>query len=132
MRIFCHTNVHSLQNTVLWCHFFHNFREKPLLSSPYLVKKTSILPKLDYITGQTVKGMPFFLDSLFSYPYIAKNFKNTSTTSKTICFHVIFSIFLWKSPCCHAHIYPQIREFCQNYTILWAENVNRILFIPIF
>ena len=39
-----------------------------------------------------------------------------------------FSIFSWKSPICHAHICSKKREFCQNYTILWAKNVNRILF----
>ena len=37
-------------------------------------------------------------------PLHCKNFKNTSTTSKTLCSQIIFSILSWKSPCCHAHI----------------------------
>ena len=43
-----------------------------------------------------------------------------------------FSIFSWKSPICHAHICSKKREFCQNYTILWGKNVNRILFFSDF
>ena len=43
--IFCQKNVHSLKNTVLLCHFFKIFMTNPLLSRPYLVKKTSILSK---------------------------------------------------------------------------------------
>ena len=42
---FCQKNGHSLKNTVLLCHFFKIFMTNPLLSRPYLVKKTSILSK---------------------------------------------------------------------------------------
>ena len=52
MPIFCQKNVHYLKNTMLSCHLFQFFHEKPLLSYPYLVKKTSILSKLHYIMGQ--------------------------------------------------------------------------------
>ena len=42
---FVKKNGHSLKNTVLLCHFFKIFMTNPLLSRPYLVKKTSILSK---------------------------------------------------------------------------------------
>ena len=42
---FCQKNGHSLKNTVLLCHFFKFFMTNPLLSRPYLVKKTLILSK---------------------------------------------------------------------------------------
>ena len=50
--IFCQKNVHSLKNVVFSCHFFSNITWKTLPSRPYLVKKTSILLKLQYIMGQ--------------------------------------------------------------------------------
>ena len=40
--------------------FFQNFHEKPLLSSPYLVKRTSILSKLHFILGQKSCRNAFF------------------------------------------------------------------------
>ena len=42
---FCQKNGHSVINTVLLCHFFKFFMTNPLLSTPYLVKKTLILSK---------------------------------------------------------------------------------------
>ena len=41
--MYCQKNVHSLKNTVLSCHFFQAFHEKPQLSRPYLVNKTLFL-----------------------------------------------------------------------------------------
>ena len=68
---------------------------------------------------------PLSKNTLLSCPYFVKK---TSTFSKTRCSHVIFSNFSWKSPCCHAHIRSKKRHICQNYTILWAKKVNRVLF----
>ena len=39
MPIFCQYSALSLKNTILSCHFFEIFKENPLLSRPYLVKK---------------------------------------------------------------------------------------------
>ena len=78
MPIFCQENVHSQKNTMLWSSYFikkrpvfqkhcalmsvfQNFHENSLLSSPYLVKKTSILSKLHYIMNKS-KRRPFFTD----------------------------------------------------------------------
>ena len=48
-----------------------------------------------------------------------------SSLSKTMCFHVIFFIFLWKTSCCHAHIWSQKTSVCQTYTILLVKKVNK-------
>ena len=40
--------------------FFQIYYEKPQLSCPHLVNKTSIQTKLQYIMGQKVNKMPFF------------------------------------------------------------------------
>ena len=40
--------------------FFQIYYEKPQLSCPHLVNKTSIQTKLKYIMGQKVNKMPFF------------------------------------------------------------------------
>ena len=58
---FCHKNGHSLKNTVLLCHFFKFFMTNPLLSRPYLVKKTLILSKWHYGIGRK-RQYPFFPD----------------------------------------------------------------------
>ena len=51
---------------------------------------------------------------------------------KTKWFHVIFFIFLRKTPCCHAHLLLKKRQYWQHYTILWTKKVNKMLFIPTF
>ena len=33
---------------------------------------------------------------------------------------------------CHTHIWLKKRQSCQNYTILWAHEDNRISFFPLF
>ena len=53
--------TNSLKHTVHSYHIFQIFHEKPLLSYPCLVKKTSILSKLHYISVQKSQK-----DSLFS------------------------------------------------------------------
>ena len=51
--IFCQKNLHSLKNTVLSFHFcFQTFSwKKPLLSSPYLVKKRPFSRNYYYMLG---------------------------------------------------------------------------------
>ena len=58
---FCQKNGHSVKNTVLLCHFFKFFMTNPLLSTPYLVKKTLILSKWHYDIGRK-RQYPFFPD----------------------------------------------------------------------
>ena len=67
--------------------------------------------------------------TLLSCPYFIKK---TSILSKSRCSHVIFSNFSLKTPCCHVHIWSKKRQFCQNYTILWAKKVNRMPFFSDF
>ena len=108
--------------------FFH-FSMKNLLSIPYLVKNTSILSKLPYIMGQKSYRMPFF-----SWYFTKKIsalmpifFKKRKFSKKCFYSHILseirpfsqntllscnFSIFSWKTPCCHAHI--------------WSKNVNSV------
>ena len=83
---------------------FQFFYEKPLLSCPHLVKKTSILSKLHYIMGQIksivcpfadfswnkllschyfVRKCPFSTNTMLSCPY---SVKKSSNLSKTNCF----------------------------------------------
>ena len=51
--------------------------------------------------------------------------QKTSILTKTLCLHVIiFSIFLWKTPSSHAHIWSKKPPFCENDTLLWAKKVN--------
>ena len=113
MPIFCPKNVYSLKNTVLTCNFFFKFVMKnPLLSCPYLVKKTSILTKLYYIMGQKSQQDALFSDfsrknycshahimstnahslkhTLLSWPYFVKK---TSILSKTMLPCNFFSNF---------------------------------------
>ena len=59
-------------------------------------------------------------------------FQKNVTSPKTRWSPVISLIFLWKTPCCHGHIWSTYRHFCQNYTTLWASKVNRVPFFPIF
>ena len=42
-----------------------------------------------------------------------------------------FFFKFFKKSCCHAHDWPTKRQFCQNYTLLWAKKVNRMPFFPI-
>ena len=54
-------NVHSLKNTVLYCHFFSNFYEKPFCCQAHIwSKKTSILSNIHYIIGQKSKQEALF------------------------------------------------------------------------
>ena len=91
--------------------------KNPILPCPYLVKKRKFCQNYTILWAQKVNRMPFipiftnkyqpscphFLQNnvyyqkkkLLSCPYFVKK---TSILSKTVCSHVTFSIFLWKTP----------------------------------
>ena len=100
------------------CHFFQVFYENPLLSSPYMVKKTSNLSKLHYFGPEKTIGCPSFLIfhgkiiALISTAHIfsknrpfSKNHwflcpyyvKKTSILTKTNCSNTIFINFFIKN-----------------------------------
>ena len=150
MPIFCQNNVHSLTNTVLSCIFFQIFHEKPPAVMHIFGQNNvnSVKTTLYYGPKKSI-GCPFFSNfsrknhcshilskkSPFSKKHTAlmpifcqKNvhsLKNNAPMS-------FFSNFSWKTPCCHAHIWSKKRQFCQNYTILWAKKVNRMPFFSDF
>ena len=62
--------------------------------------------------------------TLFSSQYFIKK----RAVSQKHYFDVIFSKFSRKTLCCQAHIWSKKRQFCQNYTILWAKKVDRMPF----
>ena len=70
MSIFYEKNVHSLKNTVLSCHYFQIFHEKPNSVSPIFVQKNvnSVITTLQYGTKKSI-GCPFF--SIFHEKIIA-------------------------------------------------------------
>ena len=117
--------------------------KNPMLSYPYLDKKTSILSKLHNIMGQKKSiRCPLFRfftkKSLLSCPYFVKNVHSLNShaniltrkrlSSQKQYSHVIRFKFFIKNPCCHAHIWSKKRKFCQNYTMLRAKKDNRIPF----
>ena len=57
--IFCEKTSRSLKNTVLLSLFLKFFMNNPLLSSPYWVKKMSILLNYSIFLVQKVDRMPF-------------------------------------------------------------------------
>ena len=58
--------------------------------------------------------------------------KNVHSLKNTVLSCHLFSSFLWKTPCCQAHIWSKKRQFCQNYTIFWVQKVNRLPFFSDF
>ena len=60
-------------------------------------------------------------DSLDIYAMISR-----SQISKHGALSFFFKFFM--KSCCHAHDWPTKRQFCQNYTLLWAKKVNRMPF----
>ena len=118
MPIFGQKNVNSVKTTLYYgpkksigCPFFPIFHEK-ITAAIFCQKKVHSLKN-------TLLLCPYFV-------------KKTSILSKTQCSHVIFFKFFMKNPCCHAHIWSKKRQFCQNYTILWAKKVNRMPFFSDF
>ena len=161
---FAKKNAHSLKNTLLSRPYFSKigtttisktqshvifskFSVKiPMLSYPYLFKKTYILSKLHYIVGfkKSIR-MPFFSDfsrkngcshaQILSTkrPFSKKDTapmpifcqKNVHSLENTM-FSCHFFKFSRKSPCWHSHIWSKKRQFCQNYNTLWAKKVERM------
>ena len=108
MPEFCRKNVQSLKNTMFSYHFFFKFCMKnPTLSCPYDQKNVNSI-NLHYIMDQKSQ--------------------KTSNLSKTRCSHVNFcSNFTWKTSCSSPYLVIK-RQLCQNYTLLWAQKVNNMLF----
>ena len=69
------------------------------------------------------KKRPFSENNLLSCPYVVKKRIFFSKLRSSL---IIFFYFSWKTPYCQAHIWSKTREFCQNYTILWAKKINRM------
>ena len=117
--------------------FFQIYHEKPQLSCPHLVNKTSIQTKLQYIMGQKVNKMPFFTifheknnalmpifypktsilwkKTLHNCPYFTNK---TSFLSKIQFSHDIFVEILMKNLLLSRSNLVKKRQFCQNHTIL--------------
>ena len=151
MPILCRKKVHSLKNTVFSCLFFLILHEKPPAVMPIFDQITSILLKPHYIMYQKSQYnalfFHFFTEKLaLSCPYFAKK---TSILGKAHCSQVyilsknvqslkntalmlFFQIFHEKLPAVKPIFGQKKRQFCQNYTILWAQKDNKMSFFPIF
>ena len=57
--------------------------------------------------------------------------KNINYLKTTLLSYNFFQI-CHEPPRCHTHIWLKKRQSCQNYTILWAHEDNRISFFPLF
>ena len=93
--------------------FLSDFSRKNHCSHAYILPKNLHSPK----------------NTMFSYPYLIKK---SSILWKTQCSHVIFSIFFSKNQQLLCPYLVKKRQFCQNYTILWAKKVNRMPFFSDF
>ena len=81
--------------------------KNPTLSCPYDQKNVNSI-NLHYIMDQKSQ--------------------KTSNLSKTRCSHVNFcSNFTWKTSCSSPYLVIK-RQLCQNYTLLWAQKVNNVIF----
>ena len=123
---------------MLSCHFFFKFFMKnPLLSSPYMVKKTLNLSKLHYFGPKKTIGCPSFpifhgkiialissahflsrnrpfsKDHLFLCPYYVKK---TSILTKTNCSHIIFIKFFIKNSLCSCPYLVKKTSILSNFT----------------
>ena len=79
---------------------------------PIFCQKTSILLKKHLFC-------PYFVKKMF-------------ILSKTLCSHVIFFKIFHKNHLLSCPKQVRKRQFCQNYTILWAIKVHRMLFFSYF
>ena len=61
MPIFRQKHVHYLKSTMLSCHLFQFFHEKPLLSYPYLVKKHQFCQNYTILWDKKVNRIPVLL-----------------------------------------------------------------------
>ena len=93
--------------------FFRFFTKKLLLSCPYYVNKRPFSKKHTALLAI----------------FCQKNFHALTNTVLSCHF---FQIFHEKHPAVMPVFGEKKRQFCQNYTILWANKVNRMPFFPIF
>ena len=116
----------SQKQCALMSFFFKFFMKNPLLSSPYMVKKTSNLSKLHYFGPKKTIGCPSFL--IFHGKIIAL-ISNAYILSKI--FHSL------KITCSYAHIMSKKHPFSQKQIAL-ISFLSKILikklpaFMPIF
>ena len=75
------------------------------------------------------KNVHSLKNTMLSCPHFVKK---TSTLSITQCSHVIFFTSFMKNPPVSCPYLVKKRQFCQNYTILWAKKVNRMPFFSDF
>ena len=131
--------AHSLKDTMLSCHLFQIFHEKPPAAMSISgQKKSQFCQNYTILWAKKVNKMPFFFFPISrkircSHVYILSKYVHSL---KTHCTHAyilpikrpfaqkynslmsFLSKFWWKTPCCHALIWSKKRQFCQNYTIL--------------
>ena len=70
------------------------------------------------------------LRSTLSHNHILSKIRPFS--QKQIAVMWLFSIFLWKTPCCHAHWWSKKHQYWQNYTILWTVKSIRCSLFRLF
>ena len=70
------------------------------------------------------------LRSTLSHNHILSKIRPFS--QKQIAVMWLFSIFLWKTPCCHAHSWSKKHQYWQNYTILWTVKSIRCSLFRLF
>ena len=116
MPIFGQKNVNSIKTTLYYgpkksigCPFFPIFYEKIIFLMPIFYQKNV------HSLKNTMLSCPHFV-------------KKTSIFSITQCSHVIFLKYFMKNPPVLCPYLVNKRQFCQNYTILWAKTVNRMPF----
>ena len=138
MPIFCHKNVHSLTNTGLWCHFFHNFHEKPPVIMPIFGQKSvnSAETRLYYGPKKSIWCTIFSwlhfanitLILLNPHRFFAYIHKNTSAISKLRCSHVnCFKIFMKIPQRLCIYLFLQTR-FLSKLHYIMGKKVNRMPF----
>ena len=149
MPIFSQKNVHSLKNTVLLCRFFQIFHENPAAAMPIFGPKK--VNSFKTIWAKKVNRMPFFpishekitalmpifcqqnansLKTHFSHVHIFS--KNINSLKHAVVSYHFFQICYEKPLAVVPIVGQKNRQFCQNYTILWAKKVNRMPFPPYF
>ena len=117
MSIFGRKNVNSVKTTLYYgpkdALFFRFFTKKLLLSCPYYVNKRPFSKKHTALLAI----------------FCQKNFHSLTNTVLSCHF---FQIFHEKHPAVMPVFGQKKRQFCQNYTILWANKVNRMPFFSNF
>ena len=76
-----------------------------------------------------LKNCPFSKKHVAVIPIFSQK---TVHSLKTRYSHVLFSIFSWKTPCCHAHDWSKKHQFCQNCNLLWPLWATKKIGCPFF